>query len=106
MSYDVLLLEQAMTVRVSTKGQLVIPKSIRVQAGVHPGSTFDVATDGHRIVLTPRVSYRERLPRTVTTEELLRNRIVVEGPPMTDNDIREAARRGAVARFDKTTHGS
>jgi len=41
-----------MTVRVGAKGQVVIPKSIRDRAGLHPGDEVDVELrEGKEIVL-------------------------------------------------------
>ncbi len=43
-----------MTHRVGAKGQVVIPKELREQAGLRPGSEVDFELDGERIVLAAR----------------------------------------------------
>lgn len=40
-------------VRLSSKGQLVIPHSIRQALGLDPGTQFEVQLEGRRIVLEP-----------------------------------------------------
>lgn len=43
-----------MTVKLSTKGQLVIPKPIRDALGLEPGTTFDIRlTDEGKLILDP-----------------------------------------------------
>lgn len=42
-----------MVVRVSTKGQLVIPKPIREALGIKPGTEVRVAVEGKHIILSP-----------------------------------------------------
>ena len=39
--------------RVSVKGQVVIPKTVRETLGLRPGARLVVDTEGDRIVLTP-----------------------------------------------------
>lgn len=85
----------------STKGQVVIPKAIRERAAVAPGVVYDVDTDGRRIVLTPRASYRDRV-HPVSLEEFLEARITYSGPALTDEDIRKAGREAAVRRYEQS----
>ena len=40
-------------VRLSSKGQLVIPRSIRQALGLDPGTQFEIQLEGRRIVLEP-----------------------------------------------------
>jgi AbrB family looped-hinge helix DNA binding protein len=42
-----------MVVRVSSKGQLVIPKEIRDALGIRPGTEVSVELVGHKIILEP-----------------------------------------------------
>jgi len=39
---------------VSTKGQVVVPSSIRRKLGLQPGDSLEASLEGQRIVLTPR----------------------------------------------------
>ena len=45
-----------MTHRVGAKGQVVIPKALRDQVGLRPGSAVDFVLEGERIVLFPHRS--------------------------------------------------
>jgi AbrB family looped-hinge helix DNA binding protein len=38
-----------MTYRVGTKGQVVIPKELREQTGLHPGADVEFELDGQRL---------------------------------------------------------
>ncbi len=42
-----------MDTRLSSKGQVVIPKQVREQLGLEPGTRLRVHVDGRRIVLEP-----------------------------------------------------
>lgn len=42
------------TARVGSKGQVVIPKTVRDQAQLHPGDEVDIAFADERIVIAPR----------------------------------------------------
>ena len=64
----------------TSKGQLVIPKSIRAALHVRPGTRFSVTLDNGRIVLDPGVPKSRRLSdwlpdlqvrRSLTDEDLL-----------------------------------
>lgn len=43
-----------MTHKVGSKGQVVIPKSMRERAGLRPGTEVDFELDGERVVLAAR----------------------------------------------------
>jgi AbrB family looped-hinge helix DNA binding protein len=43
-----------MTTRIGAKGQVVIPKSVREQAQLHPGDEVEVAFEEDRIVIAAR----------------------------------------------------
>ena len=61
-----------LTARVSSKGQVVLPKRIRDDLKVGQGSLFQVTHDGKRIILIPlRESVQERLYGKYRTESLL-----------------------------------
>lgn len=42
-----------MVIRLSTKGQIVIPKEMREQLGLRPGAELSITLEGNRIVLEP-----------------------------------------------------
>lgn len=43
-----------MTTKLSTKGQVVLPKGIRRRLNLRPGDQFETRVEGDRIVLTPK----------------------------------------------------
>lgn len=58
---------------ISSKGQLVLPKSIRDALQLQAGSKVSVRTEGSRIILEPqRTAWQPLNPlaRTLSTEEL------------------------------------
>jgi AbrB family looped-hinge helix DNA binding protein len=54
-----------MVTKVSTKGQVVLPSSIRRRLGLQPGDALDVKSEGDRIVLTPQKKRTRRKARIV-----------------------------------------
>ena len=79
--------------RISSKGQLVLPKAVRDAHGLGPGSEVEVESVGETIVLKPR-------PRTVRkkyTLDEVAGFLKYDGPPVTiqdmDRGIEEEARR-------------
>ncbi|MGH7883674.1 MAG: AbrB/MazE/SpoVT family DNA-binding domain-containing protein [Candidatus Dormibacteraceae bacterium] len=46
-----------MNYRVGAKGQVVIPKDIRVQAGLYPGVEVSFVLEGERVVLSPQIEH-------------------------------------------------
>ncbi|PWB46364.1 MAG: AbrB/MazE/SpoVT family DNA-binding domain-containing protein [Candidatus Methylomirabilota bacterium] len=40
-------------VKLSSKGQLVLPKQIRAALGIEPGTILKIARRGHRILIEP-----------------------------------------------------
>lgn len=54
------------TAVLSTKGQIVIPREVREQQGLVPGTTFEVEVDDGCVVLRP-----VREVRATTLEELI-----------------------------------
>lgn len=49
------------TARLTSKGQLVIPKNIRDRLHIRPGTDFAVTAERGRIVLAPRNRKKHRL---------------------------------------------
>jgi AbrB family looped-hinge helix DNA binding protein len=58
-----------MTTTLSSKGQVVLPRSARQRLGLRPGVKFDCRVEGNDIVLTPQgiVGAKSRLVRDKTT---------------------------------------
>jgi AbrB family looped-hinge helix DNA binding protein len=87
--------------RFSTKGQVVIPKNIRDDAGVRPGAEYEVTTDGQVITLVPKKPMRAHFPR-LSVDEFMARRIRYDGPKITTEMIRDAAAEGAFERFERS----
>ena len=60
-----------MKVRVSTKGQIVLPKEVRNALGIDRGSVLDVKVEGSKLVLTADQSAVKRLYGKYSGELLL-----------------------------------
>lgn len=61
-----------LTARVSSKGQVVLPKRIREDLRIGQGCLFQVTHDGRRIILIPvRESVQEKLYGKYRAEPLL-----------------------------------
>jgi AbrB family looped-hinge helix DNA binding protein len=76
--------------RLSTRGQIVIPKAIREAQGLKPGHEFSVESEGESILLRPVKPYP---PRTI--EEVL-GCAGYHGPRLSLKDMEEAIRKGAL----------
>ncbi|MGH7921206.1 MAG: AbrB/MazE/SpoVT family DNA-binding domain-containing protein [Candidatus Dormibacteraceae bacterium] len=69
-----------MTQKVGAKGQVVIPKELREQVGLYPGTAVAFSLDGDRVVVSPlRLASLESLGgmfnHSGMAEELLRDRV-------------------------------
>jgi AbrB family looped-hinge helix DNA binding protein len=53
--------EFAVNVKLSSKGQLIIPKKIRQALDLQPGTEFDVTLAGGQIILQPIINKTEAL---------------------------------------------
>ena len=84
-----------MTVRakISSKGQLVLPKAVRDRFGLVAGSEVDITSTDGEIVLTPL----PRKARRKYTLEQVAGFLKYDGPPVTNEDmnrgVEEEARR-------------
>lgn len=84
--------------KLSAKGQVVIPKDLRDRLGLTEGAVFDVIERGDEIVLKPRSS--ARLGRTAADALREIQKIYrYDGPPLSVEEMREAARDQAVGNF-------
>ena len=71
--------------RISSKGQVVIPKEIRDALHLRAGEVLDVSREGRRIVLEPSSPYVER----ISYEEFKRRIPAYKGSPVSVEDMRD-----------------
>lgn len=76
------------TTRISAKGQVVIPKSVRDELGLAPGQTLDVITTGAGILLRPAATKGGESFEVITAR--IRARVHHEGPPVTLAEMDDA----------------
>ncbi|WP_311028402.1 AbrB/MazE/SpoVT family DNA-binding domain-containing protein [Mesorhizobium koreense] len=69
--------------RISSKGQLVLPKAVREAYGLGPGSEVDIESAGDSIVLKP---LHKKARRTYTIDEVA-GFLKYDGPPVTVEDM-------------------
>lgn len=77
------------TTRLSTKGQLIIPREIRNRLGWHPGMKLLIESQGDCVVIRPLKEVPE------STFEELAGCTGYDGPPRTLEEMDEAIVRGA-----------
>jgi AbrB family looped-hinge helix DNA binding protein len=84
------MVEPAMNMRakVSSKGQLVLPKAVRDEFGLVAGSEVDIESRGDRIVLRPR-SGKSRTRRVYSVDEVA-GMLKYHGPPVSIRDMDRA----------------
>lgn len=75
--------------KVSSKGQVVIPKAIRDRLGLAEGSEVEFAESDGKVTLAPVRKVDPRFP-PITMEEFLNRIPKYDGPPITDEMIRNA----------------
>jgi AbrB family looped-hinge helix DNA binding protein len=71
--------------RISSKGQIVIPKGIRDALHLRSGEVLDVTREGRRIVLEPTSPHVER----ISYEEFKRRVPPYRGRPVSVEDMRD-----------------
>ncbi|MCB1033179.1 MAG: AbrB/MazE/SpoVT family DNA-binding domain-containing protein [Acidobacteria bacterium] len=69
------------TTKLSTKGQLVLPKEVRDRHGWKPGLEIEVIDQGHSILLRPV----EEVPETTTDEAF--GCLEYDGPPVSIEEM-------------------
>ena len=74
--------------RISSKGQLVLPKAVRDAYGLSAGSEVDIESVGETIVLRPRV--RKPLTGRVYTLDQVAGMLKYDGPPVSIRDMDRA----------------
>jgi AbrB family looped-hinge helix DNA binding protein len=75
--------------RLSSKGQVIIPKAVRDRHGWRPGLELEVADRGDAVVLRPTKPY------TPTTIDEVYGCLKYDGPPITIEEMDEAIEREA-----------
>ncbi len=88
------------TTRMSTKGQVIIPKAIRDQIGSVVGTKYAVEIERGSIRLTPQSDYKSRVP--ITTLDDVAGYLKYNGPTVTDEQMKAAVRARAIARFKRS----
>lgn len=86
--------------RISSKGQLVLPKAVRDEFELGPGSEVDVESVGGSIVLTP-VSMRNR--KVYTLDEVA-GFLKYDGPPVTPDDMERGIEAEARRMWNAERH--
>lgn len=69
------------TTRLSTKGQLVVPKATRDRMGLRPGTEFTVIEEANRVI------FEKAVPFAPTTLDSVVGILKYDGPPRTLEDM-------------------
>ena len=88
-------------ITISSKGQVVLPKELRDKYGWAPGTKLKVSDAGGRVTLSEKSWVDEKFP-SISTEEFLSRRIMIDRLFPTDAEIDEAMLSEAARRFDAT----
>jgi AbrB family looped-hinge helix DNA binding protein len=80
------------TTRLSSKGQIIIPKALREARGWQPGTAFEIEAVGEGIVLRPLPAF------AATTLDDVVGCLVWDGPPKSLADMDAAVAREARRR--------
>jgi len=81
--------------KLSAKGQIVIPKSVRDRLRWSEGDQFDVIEVPGGILLRPRSAAGQ----SITIEQFLAERPAYDGPPATLEEMDEAIERARLERW-------
>jgi AbrB family looped-hinge helix DNA binding protein len=87
--------------RLSSKGQLVVPKTVRDAHGWGPGTEIEFVESGKGVLLRPVDDLEARFP-SITMDELFARSVKVDRFP-TEAEIEETVRKEAARRFDAAT---
>jgi AbrB family looped-hinge helix DNA binding protein len=87
--------------KMSSKGQVVVPKPVRDAHGWGEGTEFEFVESGKGVLLSPVEEFDPRFP-PVTFEEFMAMRIKVDRRFPTDKEIQETVLAEAGRRFDAT----
>jgi len=61
-------------VKIGVSRQVVIPKKIHDELGLHPGDYLEVGVQGHQVVLTPKTLVEKRLAEGL--EDIKKGRVI------------------------------
>jgi AbrB family looped-hinge helix DNA binding protein len=86
------------TIKLSTKGQIVLPKAAREAHGLKPGAELAIDYSGDEIKLRP--VRRAGATRTYTVAEVA-GFIKYDGPPLSEEDMKRAVEED----FKRRWHG-
>lgn len=86
--------------KMSSKGQVVVPKSVRDARGWGAGTELEFVEKGKDIVVQPVKRFDPRFP-PISIKEFLDSRIKIDRFP-TDAEIQETLLDEAARRFDAT----
>lgn len=89
--------------RLSSKGQIVVPKSVRDSHGWKEGMEFEFVDSGKGVTIQPVQESDPRFP-PVTTSEFMARRIKYKGPPVSLKEMKEAVLEEAARRWDEKDH--
>ncbi len=81
------------TTKLSSKGQVIIPKPFRTAHRWEPGQELVVLDTGDGVLLKPKTPFKE------TRIEDVASCLRYEGKPKTLDDMEQAIKRGVEARF-------
>jgi AbrB family looped-hinge helix DNA binding protein len=88
--------------KMSSKGQIVVPKSLRDAHGWGAGTEFEFVESGKGVLVQPVQEFDPRFP-PITIEEFLASRIKIDRPFPTDEEIEETLLAEAARRFNATS---
>ncbi len=86
--------------KMSSKGQIVVPKSVRDEHGWGEGMEFEFIESGKGVLVQPVDEFDPRFP-PITMEEFLSRSLKIDRFP-TDEEIEETLLAEAARRFDAT----
>lgn len=94
-----------MTVRakVSSKGQVVIPKRIREELGIVEGTEIEFVPQGRGFFVQPVEDFDPRYPK-VPAGSFMKHVVRIDRPFPTDEEIDRAMLAEAARRFDAARH--
>lgn len=87
-----------LTARMSSKGQIVVPKEVRDAHGWKAGTEFEVIDKGGEVAIKPIEKTDRRFPK-VTAEAFLAMVPSIDRPFPTDEEMEQAILREAARRF-------